>query len=142
MSEKLSRISKWRKYREAIDSNESIHFSIANTDKEIKELLESINFNIEEHYDKFGFTNSELKEPTKKKIRNEIKEIETILSTIEKNETVKTKDKLVKDFNSHKYDEIINTNFLEFLDKEELDLQSQETTDLKINKINISINKD
>lgn len=137
--DKNSRINKWRKYREEIDTNESIHFSIVNTDKELKKMLDSIDFDIEKEYEKIGFQGTSSKESTIKKQINEKKEIENILSIIEKNETIQTSNRLIKEFNSHKYDEIINTNFLEFLDKEQLkNQQDQETTDLKINRINIT----
>ncbi len=141
---KTTRIDKWREYREEIDSNKNIHFSIVNSDDELKQLFDSINFNIVDSYKKAGYViNNKSYYHSNNKSKNEIKNIKSILRNIEENENMITKKNLNKDFNSHKYDEIINNYFLEFIDRKEWEnKENQETIDLKINKINIVESKE
>lgn len=143
MSSAKSRINKWRKYREEIDSNSTIHFSILNSDQELKKMFESIDFDVIDAYNKAGYLPSFYQNVERKSHTKEKKEVENILRIIEQNETINEKSHIIKEFNSHKYDEIINNFFPEFLDKDDLENQEkQETTDLKINKINIIDNND
>ncbi|WP_022935350.1 hypothetical protein ACJA28_01580 [Mesomycoplasma moatsii] len=140
---KKSRINKWRKYREEIDSNENIHFSIVNTDEELKEMFKSIDFDIESAYKKSGYYSKKNNYNVLNKRFEEKKEIEKLLNFIEQNESPKNNNKQTKDFNSHKNDSIINEHFLEFVAREDLeDKIDQGTTDLKINRINIVESKD
>ena len=135
---KKTRINKWRKYREEIDSNENIHFSIVNSDEELKKLFKSINFNIESSYKKNGFVSKSRKINKNNKMDEKL-EIESIINQIDRNENVKSKNTLAKDFSSHKNDNLIREMFYEFIDKNDLNQkEDQETTDLKIKKININ----
>ena len=138
MDRNSSRINKYRKYREQIDSNENIHLSIINSDKELKELFESINFNVEQAYKLSGSLNSNYDFKNIKKI-NETKELNEILEDISSNsDSSSNKSIEPSQFNSHKNDALMKEYFVEFINKEELQFEeNQETTDLKIKKINI-----
>lgn len=137
-----SRISKYRKHREKIDSNENIYLSIVNSDEKLLNLFDSIDFNIELAYEKSGFSPVE-NETKNSKTTNETKEIEIILDEIEKN-SIQSKyineNNEMNDFNSHKNDQTIKEYFIEFIDKKELQAEDeQETTSLKIkiNRVNM-----
>lgn len=137
-----SRISKYRKHREKIDSNENIYLSIVNSDEKLLNLFESINFNIELAYEKSGFT-PVTNETKNTRTTNETKEIEVILDEIEQN-SIQSKlnnaNNEINDFNSHRNDQTIKEYFIEFMDKKELQAEEeQETTSLKIkiNKVNM-----
>ncbi len=143
ITKEKTRISKWRKYREEIDSNENIHFSIVNTDKELKSLLKSIDFNIQNEYQKAGYISNTSILGDKLSKNNEKKKVQTIIEIIEKSENNNQDNNFLNtDFSSHKYDSIIEEDFKEFMDKQNLENNNQETTNLKINKINIVDNKE
>lgn len=138
---KETRIEKWRKYRQELDSVESLDFSIINSDSELKNIFNSINFNIEEAYIRSGYkTNLYVDEHYKSSKTIHRQEINDILNKIEKNERVQSKNNLDNyDFSSHANDQIINDNFKEFVDQEQIDDKNElvETTSLKIKRFKV-----
>lgn len=145
MNKQKSRIIKWAKYRENIDTNESLHFSIINSDPNLKKMFEYINFNIEKSYESVGY---KTKVKTNKNInlykKNE-NEINNILIKIENNETYNSDEnkKNNDDLNSHKYDKLLNDYFPEFLENDQIEnIEDQETTDIKISNIKITESDD
>lgn len=140
---KNSRVNKWKEYRLEIDSNENLDFSIINSNLELKTMFEHIGFDYKKDFVKSGYKKKILfDEYYKSKNTINQKEINRIINSIEKNEMVQ--DKHILDFNSHINDSIIKANFREFItDENNLEsLTNQETTDLKINQINIMENKE
>ncbi|MBD5422933.1 MAG: hypothetical protein HDR43_00290 [Mycoplasma sp.] len=142
---KNSRFNKWRKYRQDIDSCENLDFSIVNSNSELKDMFASINFDIESAYIKSGYKVSLLSNEHYKSSKiTHRQEINKIINIIEKNEINNERNYENNiNLNSHKNDEIINKYFQEFIDKKELEEQNnQETTNLKISKINIVESKE
>ena len=140
---KNSRVNKWREYRLEIDSNENLDFSIINSDSELKNMFQLIGFDYKENFIKSGYKKKLfVNEYYKSENINDQKEINKIINTIEKNEM--TFETNISDFNSHNNDSTIKLNFREFItDENNLEsLTNQETTDLKINQINIMENKE
>lgn len=138
---KQTRIEKWRKYRQELDSVESLDFSIINSDPELKNIFNSIHFNIEEAYIRSGYkTNLYVDEHYKSSKTIHRQEINDILNKIEKNENVQSKNNFDSyDFNSHLNDQIINDHFKEFVDQEQMDDKHEaiETTSLKIKRVKV-----
>ncbi len=134
--EAKSRMNKWKKYREEIDSNENIYISLINSNSELKSQLESINFDIErliKENDDNRQKNIDLSD-NKNKVINKIN---SILSLIEQSDNnLNNKSLGQRDFDSHINDKIIDEHFSEFKNQNEV-YSETETTDLKINKINI-----
>lgn len=140
MKKNKNRVNKWEEYRNTLESEEGIHFSIINSSDELKKMFNSIDFNIVEAYEKNNHNLHYLKDNISISVKKEQKKINDILKKIENIESSKQpKNIVMKDFNSHKYDELLNENFLEFLDKEKIEKEDDniDTTSLKINKINI-----
>lgn len=134
------RLEKWRKYRQELDSVESLDFSIVNSDEELKKIFTSIDFDIEKAYIRSGYkTNLFIDEHYKSSKIIHRQEINEIINRIEKNENLNSFNNLDNiDFNSHKNDQIINEDFKEFLDDEQMKQNNEiETTDLKIKRVKV-----
>lgn len=140
MKKNKNRVNKWKEYRNTLESEEGIHFSIVNSSDELKKLFKSINFDIVEAYEKNNHNLHYLKENISISVKKEQKKINDILKKIENIDSSKQhKNIAMKNYNSHKYDELLKENFLEFIDKEKIKKEDDniDTTNLKINKINI-----
>lgn len=140
MKKNKNRVNKWKEYRNTMESEEGIHFSIVNSSDELKKLFNSINFDIVEAYEKNNHNLHYLKENISISVKKEQKKINDILKKIENIESSKqNKNIAMKNFNSHKYDELLKENFLEFIDKDKIKKEDDniDITNLKINKINI-----
>ncbi len=140
---KNSRVNKWKEYRLEIDSNENLDFSIINSNLELKKMFSMIEFDYKESFIKSGYKKKLLvNEYYKSENIIDQKEINKIINAIEKNEM--GFESKILDFNSHNNDSIIKLNFREFItDENNLEsFSNQETTDLKINQINILENKE
>lgn len=140
MDNKKTRIHKWEAYRQDIESNENIDFSIINSDKELKKMLKSIKLDVNEEYSKKGYYSQSDDKVINNNYLLESDQINDVLKIIEDNENVENKNKIDEEYNSHKYDELLKSNFEEFIDnKDSLNISqdNKETTELKINKISI-----
>ena len=62
MKKNKNRVNKWKEYRNTMESEEGIHFSIVNSSDELKKLFNSINFDIVEAYEKNNHSLHYLKE--------------------------------------------------------------------------------
>ncbi len=143
---KNSRVNKWKEYRLEIDSNNNLDFSIINSNDELKKMFQLINFDYEDSFIKSGYKKKlSINEHYKSENIINQKEIDKIINVIEKNEIIiEYRNKDYNHYNQHINDDIIKKYFREFTtDNIELkNLINQETTDLKINQINIVENKD
>lgn len=130
---KETRIIKWKTYRQEILENINIDKSIINSDNELKKMLNKLNLDIDDIFDK---SNKSLLNEKNKSYKQEIdfKNINEFLDQINKNENMKMKNTNISNFNSHKYDLEISKNFPELQSD---DFSDTATTDLKIKKINI-----
>lgn len=130
---KETRIIKWKTYRQEILENINIDKSIINSDNELKKMLNKLNLDIDDIFDK---SNKSLLNEKNKSYKQEIdfKNINEFLDQINKNENMKMKNINISNFNSHKYDLEISKNFPELQSD---DFSDTATTDLKIKKINI-----
>lgn len=133
-SKENTRINKWKSYRKNILENNNIEESIINEDIEIKEIINEIDFDINELFDK---NESDLKSKKSNSYKQEIdsKTIDEFLEQIHRNEIMKTNEQIFNDFNSHKYDINILDNFSEFQSD---DFSDTATTDLRIKKISLA----
>lgn len=109
---KETRINKWKKYRQDILENTNIEESIINSDRKLKSLMSKINININE----INTQDSKIKKHKIVSYKEEKEEdqINDLLQNILANENMKAKKQVNKEYNSHSYDEKINSLFSEF----------------------------
>ncbi|MGL4343429.1 MAG: hypothetical protein ACRCRZ_02610 [Metamycoplasmataceae bacterium] len=130
----LSRVIKWRKYREEILKKKYWYLSIINSDNEFKKQFEEIkkifkSDNISDFLKKEEQFDFEFLDTYDTDIKKNIKELS---KKIEEAEKIKNKNEITINFSSNKFDALFNNFYKE---------KNEESTEISFKKIDLSKDK-